>query len=204
MKLTKIMLGGVALAGLMGAAPALAFTHHPGTPAEHQQTDDLNAQQLQQAQSPDTQATAPSQTMASTSTGAAPSTDQTAATQGAPSTADQTAQVEPKATQTTVQANAVSATSASNPIPLDSISNSPQTLANASVETSNGQAVGAVQRVITDAAGKAKTVVVVLLGKASRLVAIAANQLTFDQSRDVVVAQLNADQIDNLPIAPQS
>jgi hypothetical protein len=89
-------------------------------------------------------------------------------------------------------------------MPLDSVNNPPQTLANASVETSNGQAVGAVQRVITDAAGKAKTVVVALLGKASRLVAIAANQLTFDQSRNVVVAQLSADQIDSLPMAPQS
>jgi hypothetical protein len=163
MKLTKIMLGGVAIAGLMGAAPALAFTHHPGTPAEHQQTDDLNAQQLQQAQS-----------------GTPPATTAAAASTAAPMTA------------------------ANNTMPLDSVKNSPETLANASVETSNGQAIGAVQRVITDAAGNAKTVVVSLLGKASRLVAIAANQLTFDQSRNVVVAQMSADQIDNLPMAPRT
>jgi hypothetical protein len=68
---------------------------------------------------------------------------------------------------------------------------------------STGQAVGAVQKVILDGSGKAQTVVVALLGKASRLVAIAANQLSFDQSRDVVVAQLSADQIQNLPMAPE-
>lgn len=186
MKLTKIMLGGVAIAALMGAAPALAFTHHPGTPAEHQQTEDLNQQQLTQAQS-----------------GTTATAGETA--QAAPSAADQTAQTTPNTAPANAQAStAAPMTTASNTMPLDSVSNPPQTLANASVETSNGQAVGAVQRVITDAAGKAKTVVVALLGKASRLVAIAANQLTFDQSRDVVVAQLSADEIQNLPMAPQT
>lgn len=200
MKLAKIMLGGVAIAGLMGAAPALAFTHHPGTPAEHQQTEDLNAQQLQQAQAATLSSAA---TAATTDTGAAPSTDQSA--QAAPSATGQTAQAAPTVAPTGAQASAAApTTAASNTMPLDSVSNPPQTLANASVETSNGQAVGAVQRVITDATGKAKTVVVALLGKASRLVAIAANQLTFDQSRNVVVAQLSADDIQNLPMAPQT
>lgn len=204
MKLKTLVLGGAAVAGLMGASaltPAMAFTHHPGTPAEHQQTEDLNAQQLQQAQSVTPSANT---TAATTPTGAAPGTDQTA--QAAPSTADQTAQAAPSTAPNDAQASSAAAPAkmASNTMPLDSISNPPQTLANASVETSNGQAVGAVQRVITDAAGKAKTVVVALLGKASRLVAIAANQLTFDQSRNVVVAQLSADEIDSLPMAPQS
>lgn len=180
MKLTKIMLGGVAIAALMGTAPALAFTHHPGTPAEHQQTEDLNQQQLSQSQSTMPSAIAPA------------ATDKSA--QAAPPPTDQTAQASTAAPTTT----------ASNTMPLDSVSNPPQTLANASVETSNGQAVGAVQRVITDAAGKAKTVVIALLGKASRLVAVAANQLSFDRSRNVVVAQMSADQIDSLPMAPQT
>jgi hypothetical protein len=203
MKLKSLVLGGVTVAGLIGASaltPALAFTHHPGTPAEHRQTDDLNAQQLQQAQSG---TTATNTTAATTPTGATPIADQTAQT--APGAADQTAQVAPSAAPTDAQAGtATPMTTASNTMSLDSISNSPQTLANASVETTNGQAVGAVQRVITDTTGKAKTVVVALLGKASRLVAIAANQLTFDRSRNVVVAQLSADQIDSLPMAPQS
>ncbi|HVU20272.1 MAG TPA: hypothetical protein VHE09_06030 [Rhizomicrobium sp.] len=186
MKLTNVVLGGVAIASLMGAGPALAFTHHPGTPAEHQQTEDLNQQQLQQAQS-------------EMSSAAAASADQTSPSS---SMANQTSPSSSMATDQTGQAGM--AKTANNMMPLDSVSNPPQTLANASVETSNGQAVGAVQRVITDAAGKAKTVVVALLGKASHLVAIAANQLTFDQSRDVVVAQLSADEIQSLPMAPQT
>jgi hypothetical protein len=182
MKFKTRILGGVAVAGLMGAlslTPALAFTHHPGTPAEHQQTDDLNAQQLQQAPSA---MPAPTTTAATTDTG---NVDQTAPTDAQASTA-------------------APMTTANNTVSLDSVSNPPQTLANASVETRNGQAIGAVQRVILNAGGKAQTVVVALLGKASRMVAIAANQLTFDQSRNVVVAQLSADQINSLPMAPQS
>jgi hypothetical protein len=181
MNLKKIMLGGVAIAGLIGATPAMAFTHHPGTPAEHQQTEDLNQQQLQQDQSamPSTASTMPlDQTAQATSPAATPATDQTA--------------MNNQPAQTTAAM-----------MPVDSVQNSPQTLANASVETSTGQAVGAVQRVILDASGKAQTIVVALLGKASRMVAIAANQLTFDQSRNVVVAQMSADQIQSLPMAPQ-
>jgi hypothetical protein len=200
MKLKKIMLGGIAIAGLMGAAPALAFTHHPGTPAEHQQTDDLNQQQLQQAGSPSSPMTA------ATDTGAAQSAGQTA--QVSPNASGQTAQSGTNTgqamAQETTAAPATTATNMSATMPLDSISNPPQTLANASVETTSGQAVGAVQRVITDASGKAKTVVVALLGKASRLVAIAANQLSFDQSRNVVIAQLSEEQIQSLPMAPQT
>jgi hypothetical protein len=46
-------LGGaaaVALTSLLAIAPASAFTFHPATPAEMKQTDDLNAQALQNAQ----------------------------------------------------------------------------------------------------------------------------------------------------------
>jgi hypothetical protein len=187
MKLKSMILGGVAVAGLMGVSlvPAMAFTHHPGTPAEHQQTDDLNAQQLQQASTPDSgmQSNAPSgtdQSAMSATTTAAPQMAAQATDSGQPMT------------------QAASAT-----MPLNAVANPPQTLANASVESNSGQAIGAVQKVILDASGKAQTIVVALLGKTSRLVAIAANQLSFDQSRDVVVAQLSADQIQNLPMAPE-
>ena len=185
MKLKTRILGGVAVAGLISAlslTPAMAFTHHPGTPAEHQQTDDLNAQQLQQA---------PSGTTATNAQMAA-----------APETSNTTPTTRTTANATTT-APQQAASAASTRVSLTDVANPPQTLANASVETSNGQAVGAVQKVILDASGKAQTVVVALLGKVSRLVAIAANQLTFDQSRDVLIAQLSADQIQNLPIAPE-
>jgi hypothetical protein len=189
MKLKTMILGGVAAAGLMGASlvPAMAYTHHPGTPAEHQQTDDLNAQQLQQAQSTTSatgmQANAPQ------------SSNQTAMSATTPAAPQTTAQTTSSGQPMTQAANAT--------MPLSTVANPPQTLANASVESSSGQAIGAVQKVILDASGKAQTIVVALLGKTSRLVAIAANQLSFDQSRDVVVAQLSADQIQNLPMAPE-
>ena len=98
----------VALAGVI-ATPALAFTRHPSTPAEQQQTDDLIARALEAAHG-----TGPAQT-------AQPAiiTNQTVA--------------------------------------LDTIANPPQTLANASVEASNGESVGAVQKVVVGADGKANT-----------------------------------------------
>jgi hypothetical protein len=170
MRTKSFILGGVAIAALIAAAPAMGYTHHPGTSAEHRQTEDLNQQQLDQAQS-------------------GTSTQSTSAAAG--TSADQQANAAP--TSSVAQAGT----------PVDSLSNPPQALANASVETSSGQAVGAVQRVITDASGKAKTVIVALLGKVNKLVAIAANELSFDQSRNVVVAQMNADQINALPAAPQ-
>ncbi len=53
MKIRTIALTGaaaVAFASLLSVAPAAAFTHHPATPEEIQQTDALNAQALANAQ----------------------------------------------------------------------------------------------------------------------------------------------------------
>jgi hypothetical protein len=52
MKTRTIALTGaaaVAFASLLSVAPAAAFTHHPATPEEIQQTDALNAQALANA-----------------------------------------------------------------------------------------------------------------------------------------------------------
>lgn len=239
MRIKSLVLGGVAAASLGYAAPALAFTHHPGTPAEHRQTEDLNQQQLEKAQAQDqtamqANAAAPSDQQATASNGSdnaqMQATAQTSATDQQANASAQTdnAQMEANAqtsatdqqanasTQTNnmqmqadagtpqtagnAQAGAMAQTAGTTPV--TSLPNPPQALANASVETNNGQAIGAVQRVITDASGKAKAVVVSLLGKMNKLVEIAANELSFDESRNVVVAQLDADQINALPPAP--
>ena len=51
MRIKSFVLGGAALLSVAAlSAPALAYTHHPSTKAERKQTDDLNAQQLAQAQ----------------------------------------------------------------------------------------------------------------------------------------------------------
>jgi len=172
MKIKSFALGGAAIVGLaLAGAPANAYTHHPATPAEMAQTDQLNAQSLQQAQTPDQTASA-----SNTSSAAQPAS----------------------ASQMTSAAGVPSGT-----VALSAIANPPQTLANASVETSSGQAVGAVQKVVTGTDGKAQSLDVALLGAQSKIVAIDAAQLSYDQSRNVVVAQLSADQIQALPAAPQ-
>ena len=191
MKFKSLILGGAAIVGLAGS-PAMA-TSHPSTPEEQRQTDDLNAQQLAKAQAQSTTQTATIET--------AP---QTTASTAAP--ADTTAMNTPSAAPTTaVEAPAAGAPAAGTggTIALSMIANPPQTLANASVETSTGQAIGAVQKVVIDGNGKAQTVDVALLGPQSKIVAIDAAKLTYDQSRNVVVAQLSADEIQALPPAPQ-
>jgi hypothetical protein len=153
MRLKSFALRGVAVVALAGiaATPALAFTHHPSTPAEQQQTDDLNARSLTAALG------TPAQTVAS-----------------------------------------------AQPASLDTVANPPQTLANANVETSNGQAIGAVQKVVVGADGKASLVDVALRANPGKIVEIDAGSLSYDQSRNVVVTQLNSDQINAMPAVPQT
>lgn len=193
MTFKSLALGGVAIVGLAAATlPAAAYTHHPSTPAERRQTDDLNAQSLAQAQSA-TPGTATSNQQAMNS---APTT----AVESAPSTQAAGAQA---STSSEGPSTGMATAAASGTVSLAQVANPPQTLANASVETNNGQAVGAVQKVVTGSDGKAQMVDVALLGPQSKIVAIDAAQLSYDQSRNVVVAQLSADQIQALPPAPQ-
>lgn len=210
MKFKSLVLGSVAIVGLATASPALAYTHHPSTAAERKQTDDLNAQALAKAQSdvqPAAMQTAQTQSMpvegaqqtADTSTTAQRTADSMAQTEGAPAQgAQQTA------SNASTEGSSLATAAASGTVALSAISNPPQTLANASVETQSGQAVGAVQKVVTDGNGKAQTVNVALLGAQSKIVALDASKLSFDQSRNVVVAQLSVDQIQAMPAAPQS
>ncbi|MBV9992295.1 MAG: hypothetical protein JOZ72_13505 [Alphaproteobacteria bacterium] len=199
MKFKTLALGGAAIVGLALATPAIAFTHHPSTPAEDKQTDDLNAQQLAKAQqsSTTTVAGASSTTMPSnTQAASAPATSE-----GAPAVEGASTTQSPNDKQASNTAEGPQA--ATSTVTLAQIANPPQTLVNASVETNNGQAVGAVQKVVTGTDGKAQALDVALLGAQSKIVAIDANQLSYDQSRNVVVAQLSADQIQALPAAPQ-
>lgn len=189
MKFKSFALGGAAIVGLAVAAlPAAAYTHHPSTPAEQHQTDDLNAQALTNAQG-----------QPAAQTNAAP--DQQAMS-SAPTTAMEST---PSNAQTPSEgpSSGMATAAASGTVSLAQVANSPQTLANASVETANGQAIGAVQKVVTGVDGKAQTLDIALLGAESKIVAIDAAQLSYDQSRNVVVAQLSADQIQALPPAPQ-
>jgi hypothetical protein len=191
MRFKSFVLSGAAIVGLAFAGtPTIAFTHHPSTPEERAQTDQLNAQSLSQAQGTVAQQPA-AQPMASNESNATASAE-----------TGNTASNATGATQTGAQASG-STVAASGTVALSAIENPPQTLANASVESSNGQAVGAVQRVVTGSDGKTQAVDVALLGAQGKIVAIDAQKLSYDQSRNVVVAQLSADQIQALPAAPQ-
>lgn len=184
MKFKSVFLGGAAIVGLAAlSTQAMAYTHHPSTPEEQRQTDDLNAQQLNKAQSE-----------SATQTAQTAQTDQTAQTSTVASGGSST-----MASNAPTQPGGMASAAASGVVSLDAVANPPQTLANASVETSTGQAIGAVQKVVTGSDGKTQALDVALLGPQSKIVSIDATQLSYDQSRNVVVAQLSADQIQALP-----
>lgn len=209
MTFKSLIMGGAAIVGLAASTlPATAYTHHPSTPVEQKQTDDLNAQALQTAQG---QPSAQQQKLPDQNQQASQQTPQQGDRQAmndtqssAPTTKVQTnAQAKDNDQMQTAAEGGMATAAASGTVSLAQIANPPQTLANASVETSNGQAIGAVQKVVTGGDGKAQSVDIALLGPQSKIVSIDANQLSFDQSRNVVVAQLSADQIQALPPAPQ-
>ena len=210
MKFRSFVLEGAAIVGLAATAlPATAYTHHPSTPVEQKQTDDLNTQALAKAQGQQQTASA-DQGMPSTQAQTRTANDQAAQMPGGSN--DQTATntavegsrtVAAEGQSQTVAPAATASSGATAAVSLAQIANPPQTLVNASVETANGQAVGAVQKVVTDDSGRAQAVSVALLGAQSKIVSIDASQLSYDQSRNVVVAQLSADQIQALPATPQ-
>src|SRR5882762_3742305 len=142
MKFKSFALGGAAIVGLAAAtlSPAAAYTHHPSTPAEQRQTEDLNAQSLAQAQGQGSAQTAAQE-------------QQTSTVASGPSSSAMASNAQPETALNSNQAS-TAAPAASGATSLATIANPPQTLINASVETANGQAVGAVQKVVTGNDGK--------------------------------------------------
>lgn len=214
MNFKSLALGGAAIVGLAATAlPAMAFTHHPSTSAERKQTDDLNAQALTKAQgsqqtASNDQSQPAMQAYGQPSLNAPPEGNPSSpqASEGPNGQAAMNTSDGGQTVATEGQSQSVATSTASNgasAVSLAQIANPPQTLMNASVETANGQAVGAVQKVVTDGSGKAQAVNVALLGAQSKIVSLDAAQVKYDQSRNVVVAQLSADQIQALPATPQ-
>jgi hypothetical protein len=85
-------------------------------------------------------------------------------------------------------------------IALNSLPNPPATLATAKVTDAKGMPVGAVDKVVMDAAGKPLTVDVALLGSGA-VVAIDAAKFNYDQGHNVLTAQMDAQQITQAPRA---
>jgi hypothetical protein len=83
--------------------------------------------------------------------------------------------------------------------PLSSITSVPPTLANASVVARDGSAVGIVKKVMLASDGKPQSVAVALTGSSNKVIELAADELNYDQSRNVLIAELNTDQINAMP-----
>ena len=174
MRIRTFALGGaaaLAFAGLIGVTPALAHTSQPATPEEMQQTDALNAKALANAQGQ-------SATMPLTTAAATPAQP---AAMPAP------------------EADASAVTPPPGATPLKSLAPMPS-LANATVQGSNGSAIGTVTDVIDGTDGK-PSLVDVALNDNSKVVAISAGELSFDSAHNVLIASLTDEQIKALPPA---
>jgi len=82
--------------------------------------------------------------------------------------------------------------------PLSSLTAMPAAIGTETVQSNSGAVVGSVQKVLTGADGKPSMVNVALMSN-KKIVAISANELNYDASRNVLVASLTAEQIMSLP-----
>ncbi|HTQ14576.1 MAG TPA: hypothetical protein VMH86_11935 [Rhizomicrobium sp.] len=83
-------------------------------------------------------------------------------------------------------------------VSLSAVSNPATTIANAAVDDSTGQQVGQVQKVKTNSKGK-PTAVEVSLTSGAKTVSIRASKLKFDQSSNLLKADMSYSQIQALP-----
>lgn len=82
--------------------------------------------------------------------------------------------------------------------PLSSLTSMPAAIGAATVQSNSGAVVGSVQKVLTGTDGKPSMVNVALMSN-KKTVAISADELNYDASRNVLVASLTAEQIMSLP-----
>ena len=95
---------------------------------------------------------------------------------------------------TAVASNSMTAAGA----PLSSLTAMPAAIGTATVQSNSGAVVGSVQKVLTGTDGKPSMVNVALMSN-KKIVAISADELNYDASRNVLVASLTAEQIMSLP-----
>lgn len=198
-------LSGVAAAALCGLTTMALADEQDGRVRE------LNNQALQQAQQQSqaaaTTPSAPGGITAESSGGIAPK-DNVAANEKSPAdvpdseSARGSGQPEQTAAapgQNTMSPSATAQPSAdTNAVAASEIKNPKQTLANASVETKEGQKVGEVSTVVTDEQGRASAVM--LTAQGDQTVRVDAKTLTFFPDRGVLVTELSARDIN--PSAP--
>jgi hypothetical protein len=96
--------------------------------------------------------------------------------------------------------SAPAASMAATASPLKSLTAVPPALGSATVQSNSGSVVGSVQKVLTGSDGK-PSMVNVALSSNQKIVAISADELNYDASRNILVATLSAEQIMSLPAA---
>jgi hypothetical protein len=84
--------------------------------------------------------------------------------------------------------------------PLKSLAATPPALSTASVQSSAGATVGNVQKILTGADGK-PSMVNVALSSNQKIVAISADELSYDAGKNILVSTLTTEQIMSLPAA---
>lgn len=82
--------------------------------------------------------------------------------------------------------------------PLSTIEHPSASIANATVISSDGETIGLVQKVQLDATGRASTVDVALKDL-SKTVSFSANDVSYDATKNTVIASASSDQIMNMP-----
>ena len=78
---------------------------------------------------------------------------------------------------------------------LSTMTNPPSKIANASVLDSSGKVIGAVQRVEVTPQGQPTEVAVALIGQDDRLVVLDAKSVSYDPSRNQIMARASGKQI---------
>lgn len=87
-------------------------------------------------------------------------------------------------------------------VTLDKVSNPKGRLADASVQDKNGASVGSVREVVVNATGAPTAIKIDVggfLGVGTKLVQIAANDLRYEQDRNMLTTSLRKEQIEALP-----
>jgi hypothetical protein len=119
----------------------------------------------------------------------------------------------PNRTETMTMADSSASAAATGPSiaaapisqPANGVANPAKTFATSSVIAADGQTVGAVQKIMLDSSGRARSVNVALLDNMgqSKTVTLDASALNYDPGKNVLVAQMTNDQIKALPAEPQ-
>jgi hypothetical protein len=190
MKTSKLTMAGAGL--LLLVTPAWAGH---STPAEREATRQLNLEAARHGQNSNLQ----SATLQNSSGASTPGFADATAGQpvGSPPAAAPTTPIAIASIESATMANPEGAA----PVTLSTVVRPPSKIATANVLDSQGQTIGAVQRVDVAADGTPTKLAVALTGRDEKTVVLDANAVKYDAARNEILAQQSAAQIRSLPRA---